>query len=120
MASTLGGAVRICLTPQAGCGWPVAAIRPGDDTPVTGARTSPSIPDDPNTRRRRAVQATAKGSTIKYSPPGASRSTPCELSALHQLATAQEHVMKAIVQDKFGPPDVLELREVDEPQVGDG
>jgi hypothetical protein len=36
------------------------------------------------------------------------------------LATAQEHVMKAIVQDKFGPPDVLELREVDEPQVGDG
>jgi NADPH:quinone reductase-like Zn-dependent oxidoreductase len=28
--------------------------------------------------------------------------------------------MKAIVQDKFGPPDVLELREVDEPQVGDG
>jgi len=27
--------------------------------------------------------------------------------------------MKAIVQDRFGPPDVLELREVDQPQVGD-
>ena len=28
--------------------------------------------------------------------------------------------MKAIVHDRFGPPDVLELREVDEPQAGDG
>jgi probable F420-dependent oxidoreductase len=28
--------------------------------------------------------------------------------------------MKAIVQDRFGPPDVLELREVDEPEAGDG
>ena len=28
--------------------------------------------------------------------------------------------MKAIVQDRFGPPDVLELREIDEPQAGDG
>jgi NADPH:quinone reductase-like Zn-dependent oxidoreductase len=27
--------------------------------------------------------------------------------------------MKAIVQDRYGAPDVLELREVDEPQVGD-
>jgi NADPH:quinone reductase-like Zn-dependent oxidoreductase len=27
--------------------------------------------------------------------------------------------MKAIVQDRFGPPDVLELREIDQPQVGD-
>lgn len=28
--------------------------------------------------------------------------------------------MKAIVQDRFGPPEVLELREVDEPEPGDG
>jgi NADPH:quinone reductase-like Zn-dependent oxidoreductase len=28
--------------------------------------------------------------------------------------------MRAIVQDRFGPPDVLELREIDEPRVGDG
>jgi NADPH:quinone reductase-like Zn-dependent oxidoreductase len=28
--------------------------------------------------------------------------------------------MKAIVQDKFGPPEVLELREIDQPGVGDG
>ena len=27
--------------------------------------------------------------------------------------------MKAIVQDRFGAPDVLELREVDRPRVGD-
>jgi NADPH:quinone reductase-like Zn-dependent oxidoreductase len=27
--------------------------------------------------------------------------------------------MKAIVQDRFGPPDVLELREIDQPKVGD-
>jgi NADPH:quinone reductase-like Zn-dependent oxidoreductase len=28
--------------------------------------------------------------------------------------------MQAIVQDRFGPPDVLELREIDEPRAGDG
>ena len=28
--------------------------------------------------------------------------------------------MKAIVHDRFGPPDVLQLRKVDEPQAGDG
>jgi hypothetical protein len=28
--------------------------------------------------------------------------------------------VKAIVQDRFGSPDVLELRELDEPEVGDG
>ena len=27
--------------------------------------------------------------------------------------------MKAIVQDRFGPPEVLEFREVEEPEVGD-
>jgi NADPH:quinone reductase-like Zn-dependent oxidoreductase len=31
----------------------------------------------------------------------------------------EEHVMKAIVQDSFGSPDVLELREIDKPQIGD-
>jgi NADPH:quinone reductase-like Zn-dependent oxidoreductase len=33
---------------------------------------------------------------------------------------AQERVMKAVVQDTFGSPDVLELREIDKPEVGDG
>ena len=28
--------------------------------------------------------------------------------------------MKAIVQDRFGSPDVLELREIDKPEAGDG
>jgi NADPH:quinone reductase-like Zn-dependent oxidoreductase len=28
--------------------------------------------------------------------------------------------MKAIVQDRFGPPEALELREIDEPRAGDG
>ena len=28
--------------------------------------------------------------------------------------------MKAIVQDRYGPPDVLELREIERPAVGDG
>ncbi len=28
--------------------------------------------------------------------------------------------MRAIVQDRYGPPDVLELRDVDEPAVGEG
>ena len=28
--------------------------------------------------------------------------------------------MRAVVQDKYGPPDVLELREVESPTVGDG
>lgn len=28
--------------------------------------------------------------------------------------------MKAIVRDRFGPPEVLELREMDKPEVGDG
>ena len=28
--------------------------------------------------------------------------------------------MKAMVQDRFGSPDVLELRELDKPEVGDG
>lgn len=27
--------------------------------------------------------------------------------------------MKAIVQDRFGPPEVLELREIDQPEPGD-
>jgi NADPH:quinone reductase-like Zn-dependent oxidoreductase len=31
-----------------------------------------------------------------------------------------ERVMRAIVYGRFGPPDVLELREVDQPRVGDG
>ncbi|HWD47975.1 MAG TPA: alcohol dehydrogenase catalytic domain-containing protein, partial [Actinomycetota bacterium] len=28
--------------------------------------------------------------------------------------------MRAIVQDRFGPPDVLQLRDVDEPRAGAG
>ncbi|GMQ94221.1 MAG: NAD(P)-dependent alcohol dehydrogenase [Acidimicrobiia bacterium] len=36
-----------------------------------------------------------------------------------QLTAEQESAMKAIVQYKYGSPDVLELREVDKPVVGD-
>ena len=28
--------------------------------------------------------------------------------------------MRAVVQDRYGPPDVLELREVERPAIGDG
>jgi NADPH:quinone reductase-like Zn-dependent oxidoreductase len=31
----------------------------------------------------------------------------------------EEDIMKAIVQDKYGSPDVLELREIDKPAIGD-
>ena len=27
--------------------------------------------------------------------------------------------MKAVVQDRYGPPEVLQLREVDEPEIDD-
>jgi NADPH:quinone reductase-like Zn-dependent oxidoreductase len=32
----------------------------------------------------------------------------------------EEQAMKAIVQDRFGAPEVLELRDIDEPEAGDG
>jgi D-arabinose 1-dehydrogenase-like Zn-dependent alcohol dehydrogenase len=34
-------------------------------------------------------------------------------------ATDQEEPMNAVVQDTYGPPEVLELREIDRPVVGD-
>jgi hypothetical protein len=34
------------------------------------------------------------------------------------LGDGQENVIKAIVQDKYGSPDVLELRAIDKPVVG--
>jgi NADPH:quinone reductase-like Zn-dependent oxidoreductase len=33
--------------------------------------------------------------------------------------TAQEHPMKAIVHSRYGPPDVLELNDIDQPVIGD-
>jgi hypothetical protein len=33
--------------------------------------------------------------------------------------TAQEHTMKAIVQDRYGGPEVLEFREIDQPAPTD-
>src|SRR5215218_5887861 len=37
-----------------------------------------------------------------------------------QTATAREATMKAIVRDTYGSPDVLELRDIDRPEIGDG
>jgi NADPH:quinone reductase-like Zn-dependent oxidoreductase len=37
----------------------------------------------------------------------------------HNPGDGAEHMMKAIVHDGYGSPDVLELREIDEPEVGD-
>jgi NADPH:quinone reductase-like Zn-dependent oxidoreductase len=34
-------------------------------------------------------------------------------------ATDQEELMKAVVQDTYGSPDVLELRDIDKPVIGD-
>ncbi len=39
------------------------------------------------------------------------------LSTVHPTAGAA--VMKAIVQDRYGSPDVLELRDIDKPEIGD-
>src|SRR2546430_887400 len=35
-------------------------------------------------------------------------------------AAARETTMKAVVQDKYGSSEVLELRNIDKPQMGDG
>jgi hypothetical protein len=32
-----------------------------------------------------------------------------------ETAPARKATMKAVVQDRYGPPDVLELREIDQP-----
>src|SRR3979411_3513067 len=43
-----------------------------------------------------------------------SDSTPMSVSP----ATARETLMKAIVQDRYGSSEVLELRDIDKPEIG--
>src|SRR4029453_16003197 len=52
------------------------------------------------------------------SRPG--RAAPGPAARRCSRPSGEEHVVKAIVQDRFGSPDVLELRELEEPEVGDG
>jgi NADPH:quinone reductase-like Zn-dependent oxidoreductase len=40
-------------------------------------------------------------------------------AAFHQPAPGKENPMKAIVQDAYGSADVLELRDIDRPEIGD-
>lgn len=36
-----------------------------------------------------------------------------------EIATGREATMKAIVRDEYGPPDVLELRDIEKPEIAD-
>jgi hypothetical protein len=54
--------------------------------------------------------------------PKATTSAPVTAVAVDhglETATARETMMKAIVQDRYGPPDVVELRKIDQPTVKD-
>ena len=42
---------------------------------------------------------------------------PVAVDGRPEHATAREGTMKAIVQDKYGSADVLELRDIDKPQA---
>src|SRR4051812_9454281 len=81
-------------------------------------RGSVQTPSGCRTLQRAAGQAARKprlgrvGPTIGAAGSGTSKEK-------HQVGDGQENVMKAIVQDKYGSPDVLELRAIDKPVVKD-
>jgi hypothetical protein len=47
------------------------------------------------------------------------RVTAVRVDDAPETAPARKATMKAIVQDRYGPPEVVELRDIDQPTVKD-